>query len=69
MEFIDNLKLFGKGCSWVDLRALLFARFTKASQEELDFLGTDRGLTTVLYCGLEGEENLLEDLETALKKL
>lgn len=40
----------------------------KASQEELDFLGTDRGLIR-LYCGLEGEENLLEDLETALKKL
>lgn len=52
----------------MDLRALLFARFTKLHQEELDFLGTDRGLIR-LYCGLEGEENLLEDLETALKKL
>ena len=68
VEFIDNLKLFGKGCSWGGFESLALCPLYKASQEELDFLGTDRGLIR-LYCGLEGEENLLEDLETALKKL
>ena len=45
-----------------------YRALVKFTQEELDFMGTDRGLIR-LYCGLEGEENLLEDLETALKKL
>lgn len=68
VEFIDNLKLFGKGCSWGGFESLALCPLYKASQDELDFLGTDRGLIR-LYCGLEGEENLIEDLDSALKKL
>ena len=44
VEFIDNLKLFGKGCSWGGSESLALCPLYKASQEELDFLGTDRGL-------------------------
>lgn len=68
VKFINNLHLFGKGCSWGGYESLAIIPLYKASQEELDFLKTGRGLIR-LYCGLEGSENLLEDLEGALKLL
>jgi len=68
VEFIDHLKLFGKGCSWGGFESLALCPLYHASQEEIEFLQADRGLIR-LYCGLEGEENLLEDLEAALKLL
>ena len=40
----------------------------KSSQEELDFRNVDRQLIRI-YCGLEGAENLLEDLEQAFNRL
>lgn len=68
VEFIDSLHIFGKGCSWGGFESLSLCPLYKASQEELDFLKVDRGLVR-LYCGLEGSENLLEDLDRALKIL
>lgn len=68
VRFINNLHLFGKGCSWGGFESLAIIPLYKAAQEEIDFLGADRGLIR-LYCGLEGSENLLEDLEGALKQL
>lgn len=66
VEFINHLHLFGKGCSWGGFESLAILPLYKSEQAELDFLGTERGLIR-LYLGLEGEENLLEDLEGALK--
>lgn len=68
VEFIDNLHLFGKGCSWGGFESLALCPLYKASEEEINFLQTDRGLIR-LYCGLEGSENLFEDLEHALERL
>ncbi|MDF2590580.1 MAG: Cystathionine beta-lyase/cystathionine gamma-synthase [Clostridia bacterium] len=68
VEFINNLHLFGKGCSWGGFESLVLCPLYKASEEELDFLKSSRGLIR-LYCGLEGSENLIEDLERALKML
>lgn len=68
VEFIDHLHLFGKGCSWGGFESLALCPLYKASEEEIEFLNTDRGLIR-LYCGLEGEENLLEDIEAALSLL
>ncbi len=68
VEFINNLSLFGKGCSWGGFESLALCPLYKTEQTELDFLGTHRGLIR-LYCGLEGTENLLEDLEDAFAKL
>lgn len=68
VEFIDNLHMFGKGCSWGGFESLALMPLYKSSQEELDFLQTGRGLIR-LYCGLEGAENLIEDLDNALKRL
>lgn len=68
VEFINNLHLFGKGCSWGGFESLALMPLYKSTQEELDFLQTGRGLIR-LYCGLEGTENLLEDLDSALRRL
>lgn len=64
IKFINRLHLFGKGCSWGGFESLAIMPLYKAEQEELDFLQADRGLIR-LYCGLEGSDNLIEDLERA----
>lgn len=64
VKFINRLHLFGKGCSWGGFESLAIMPLYKAEQEELDFLQADRGLIR-LYCGLEGSDNLIEDLERA----
>lgn len=68
VEFINHLHLFGKGCSWGGFESLALCPLYKSSEDEINFLQVDRGLIR-LYCGLEGSENLLEDLEKALKQL
>lgn len=68
IEFMDSLKLFGKGCSWGGYESLAVMPLYKSNQEELDFLQTERSLIR-LYCGMEGTENLLEDLEQALHNI
>ncbi len=68
INFINNLKLFGKGCSWGGFESLALMPLYKSSQEELDFRNVDRQLIRI-YCGLEGAENLLEDLEQAFNRL
>ncbi|HHV08892.1 MAG TPA: PLP-dependent transferase [Clostridiales bacterium] len=68
VEFINKLHYFGKGCSWGGFESLALCPLYKAGQEELDFLGVGRGLIR-LYCGLEGTENLLEDLDKAFLSL
>ena len=64
VKFINRLHLFGKGCSWGGFESLAIMPLYKAEQKELDFLQVNRGLIR-LYCGLEGSENLIEDLERA----
>ena len=68
IKFMDSLKLFGKGCSWGGYESLAVMPLYKSSQEELDFLQTERSLIR-LHCGMEGTENLLEDLEQALHNI
>ena len=66
VRFINKLKLFGKGCSWGGFESLALCPLYRASDEEMDFLQlSNRGLVR-LHCGLEGENNLLEDLSQAL---
>ena len=68
IKFLDDLKLFGKGCSWGGFESLALMPLYKATEEELTQRETKRQLIR-LYCGLEGADNLIEDLEVALKKL
>lgn len=67
VELIDHLKLFGKGCSWGGFESLAICPLYNASAEQLERMGLtekERGLIRI-HCGLEGAENLLEDLEQA----
>lgn len=65
--FCDNLKIFEKGCSWGGFESLAIAFTYNWSEEELKFHELNRNIVR-LHCGLEGAENLIEDLEQALVK-
>ena len=67
VKFINQLKLFGKGCSWGGFESLALCPLYEASDEEIEFLGRpDRGLIR-LHVGLEGAENLIADLGRAFE--
>lgn len=69
VAFVDQLKLFGKGCSWGGFESLAICPLLHVTQEEMRFLQMeDHGLIR-LHCGLEGAENLLADIEQALEKI
>jgi len=69
VRFIDRLRLFGKGCSWGGFESLALCPLYEVSDAELEFLGNpDRGLIR-LHCGLEGADNLIQDLARALDEI
>ena len=66
VRLINRLRLFGKGCSWGGYESLALCPLYRAGDEEMAFLGLEnRGLIRI-HCGLEGTQNLLEDLGQAL---
>lgn len=66
--FVDNLKIFEKGCSWGGFESLAIAFTYNWSDEELKFHELNRNIVR-LHCGLEGADNLIADLEQALDKI
>ena len=64
----DNLKVFSCGCSWGGHESLVLLPLLKEPQSALDVIRMDRGLIRI-YCGLEGSELLIPDLEQALSKI
>ncbi len=69
VRFINQLKLFGKGCSWGGFESLALCPLYEASEEEIVFLGNpDRGLIR-LHVGLEGADNLIGDLSRAFDEI
>lgn len=66
--FVDNLRIFEKGCSWGGFESLAIAFTYNWSEEELRFHELNRNIIR-LHCGLEGAENLIADLEQALAKI
>ncbi|MRM88717.1 PLP-dependent transferase [Hungatella hathewayi] len=71
VEFIDHLKLFGKGCSWGGFESLALCPVKNIASEDLQFMGLtekERGLIRI-HCGLEGTENLQEDLRQAFEAI
>ena len=70
VKFINNLHLFGKGCSWGGFESLALCPLYHYEEEQLEFLQLtgSRGLIR-LHCGLEGEDNLITDLTQALEKV
>ncbi len=67
-RFVDALKIFERGCSWGGFESLAIAYTYNWTQEQQEFLGVNRSIVR-LHCGLEGTENLIEDLKQALEKV
>ena len=66
-ELGNRLKIFGKGGSWGGYESLVQLPFHGVGQEDMDMMGADPRLIRI-YCGLEGAENLIADLEQALEQ-
>lgn len=69
LEVINKLKWFKIGCSWGGFESLVLSPIYNMTDEQIGALGLlpqDRGLIRI-HCGLEGSENLIGDLENALK--
>jgi cystathionine gamma-lyase len=67
-RFVDSLKIFERGCSWGGFESLAIAYTYNWSEEEQSFHNLNRSIVR-LHCGLEGAENLIEDLSQALDKI
>ena len=68
VKVINALQLFGKGCSWGGFESLALCPLYTASEEALAASGVSRGLIR-LHCGLEGADNLIDDLSQALDSI
>ena len=68
VELVNNLKVFEIGASWGGFESLATAATYYWSEEELEKHKLGRGIIRI-HCGLEGKENLIQDLEQALEKI
>ena len=68
VKFVNRLKVFARGCSWGGHESLVLPPLLEEPPEALEIIGMGRGLIR-LYCGLEGSEILIEDLEQAFAHL
>lgn len=67
--FVNSLKIFAIGCSWGGYESLVIPYTYNWSDDQLakhNF--TNRNIVR-LHCGLEGTENLIEDLKQALDQI
>lgn len=68
VRLANSLKLFLKGCSWGGHESLVIIPLLRESDEAVRLTSGKRGLIRI-YCGLEGSDNLIADLEQGLKLL
>lgn len=68
VTFANNLKLFAKGCSWGGFESLAIAYTYYWEKEELEFYNLSRNIVR-LHCGLEGTDNLINDLNQSLNTI
>lgn len=68
VAFVNRLRLFGKGCSWGGHESLASLPFYKETESALSLIQGNRGLIRI-YCGLEGCDNLMADLDQSFKHL
>ena len=66
--FVNRLKVFQRGGSWGGHESLVLLPFHGMLQEDLEKMRADEKLVRI-YCGLEGSDNLIADLEQALAGL
>lgn len=68
VKLVNSLQLFLKGCSWGGHESLAIMPLLNEPEEAIAKVGAGRGLIRI-YCGLEGSDNLIADLEQGLKRL
>lgn len=68
VRFLNQLQLFKIGCSWGGFESLALMPLYSMSPEGLQLVGADRNLIRI-HCGLEGEANLLSDLDQAFTSI
>ncbi len=67
--FVNRLKQFKIGCSWGGFESLVLGCHYRSKVEDLVAAGLQADCRTLIriHCGLEGAENLIEDLRQALE--
>ena len=67
-QLAQSLEIFKIGVSWGGFESLVFLPHARQTPENCRVLRGDRNIIRI-HCGLEGEENLISDLESAFEKL
>lgn len=68
VQFVDALKVFKIGVSWGGFESLVCTPLLMHSDKEASKAGCKRGIIRI-HCGLEGSENLINDLKQALDQM
>ena len=68
VQFVDSLKVFKIGVSWGGFESLVCTPLLMHSDKEASKAGCKRGIIRI-HCGLEGSENLINDLKQALDQM
>ena len=64
----ESLKIFKIGVSWGGFESLVVLPMMTASEEDCRLMGATKGVIRI-YCGLEGADALIADLEQALAQI
>ena len=67
-NFVRNLNIFQVGVSWGGFESLVCTPFMNGTLENAKEQGAQGRELVRIHCGLEGTENLIEDLDNAFKK-
>lgn len=67
-KFCEDLKIFKIGVSWGGFESLVMMPFATQDEETCKLMGGTKNMIRI-HCGLEGSDNLIEDLKNALEKL
>lgn len=67
-KFVDSLSLFQIGCSWGGYESLVIMPLLTSSEEDLELIELERQYVRI-HCGLEGTNNLINDLSNALDQI
>lgn len=67
-QLSQRLRLFHIGVSWGGFESLVEMPYARKTAEQAEWLGGTPSIIRI-HCGLEGAENLIEDLEHALSQI
>lgn len=67
-EFCQALRIFKIGVSWGGFESLVMMPYAREDEETCKKMGAGQNVIRI-HCGLEGTENLIEDLEQAFQQV